>query len=81
MFDIKIFENMSVEIKLDNMLIMLEGLVQGDDLPITKLCNALIDRINWYGFYLAKNNELILGLFQGISACTKIQIGEEFAKI
>ena len=82
MFDIKVFENLSTESKLDNMIIMLEGLVQGDELPITKLCNAsalinaLIGRINWCGFYLKKNNELILGPFQGMPACTKIEIGK-----
>lgn len=82
MFDIKVFENMSIESKLDNMIIMLEGLMQGEDLPITKLCNAsalinvLIGRINWCGFYLVKNNELILGPFQGMPACTKIEIGK-----
>jgi len=82
MFDIKVFENMSIESKLDNMLIMLEGLIQDEDLPITKLCNAsalinaLIGRINWCGFYLVKNNELILGPFQGMPACTKIEIGK-----
>ncbi|WP_160687018.1 GAF domain-containing protein [Clostridium sp. C2-6-12] len=82
MFDIKVFENLSTESKLDNMLIMLEGLVQGDELSITKLCNAsalinaIIGRINWCGFYLEKNNELILGPFQGMPACTKIQIGK-----
>jgi L-methionine (R)-S-oxide reductase len=82
MFDIKVFENMSVESKLDNMLIMLEGLVDSDDLPLTKLCNAsalmnaLIDRINWCGFYLVKDNKLILGPFQGMPACTKIELGK-----
>jgi len=83
MFDIKIFENISIESKLDNMLIMLEGLMQGEeDLPITKLCNAsalinvLIGRINWCGFYLVKNNTLILGPFQGMPACTEIEIGK-----
>ena len=82
MFDIKVFENLSVESKLDNMLIMLEGLINNDDLSITKLCNAsalinaLIGRINWCGFYLAKGNELVLGPFQGMPACTKIEIGK-----
>lgn len=82
MFDINVFENMSTESKLDNMLVMLEGLMQDDDLPITKLCNAsalinaLIGRINWCGFYLIKNNVLILGPFQGMPACTKIQVGK-----
>lgn len=83
MFDIKVFENLSIESKLDNMLVMLEGLMQDeDDLPITKLCNAsalinaLIERINWCGFYLAKGDMLILGPFQGMPACTKIEIGK-----
>jgi len=82
MFDIKVFENLSTESKLDNMLIMLEGIVQGEDLPITKLCNAsalinaLIGRINWCGFYLVKNNSLVLGPFQGMPACTIIEIGK-----
>lgn len=82
MFDIKVFENLSVESKLDNMLIMLEGLINNNDLSITKLCNAsalinaLIGRINWCGFYLAKGNELVLGPFQGMPACTKIEIGK-----
>jgi len=82
MFDIKVFENLSTESKLDNMLIMLEGLMNDEDLSITKLCNAsalinaLIGRINWCGFYLVKDNELILGPFQGMPACTKIEIGK-----
>jgi L-methionine (R)-S-oxide reductase len=83
MFDIKVFENLSVESKLDNMLIMLDGLMQDEeDLSITKLCNAtalinaLIGKINWCGFYLMKNNMLILGPFQGMPACTKIEIGK-----
>lgn len=82
MFDIKAFENMTTESKLDNMLIMLEGLIQEEDLAITKLCNAsalinaLIGRINWCGFYLVKDNILVLGPFQGMPACTKIEIGK-----
>jgi L-methionine (R)-S-oxide reductase len=61
---------------------MLEGLVSDEDLPITKLCNAsalinaLIGRINWCGFYLINNNVLKLGPFQGMPACTKIEIGK-----
>lgn len=83
MFDIKVFDDLSIENKLDNMIIMLDGLMQDEkDLPITKLCNAsalinaLIGRINWCGFYLVKNNKLLLGPFQGMPACTKIEIGK-----
>ncbi|WP_297423794.1 GAF domain-containing protein [Clostridium sp.] len=83
MFDIKVFEGMSIEDKLENMLVMLEGLVEEEeDYPITKLCNAaalinaLTGRINWCGFYLLKNDFLVLGPFQGMPACTKIEIGK-----
>ncbi len=30
------------------------------------------DRLNWAGFYFTKNNELVLGPFQGKVACTHI---------
>ncbi len=36
----------------------------------------LLDNINWAGFYLYKNNELVLGPFQGKPACTHIQVGK-----
>lgn len=36
----------------------------------------LLDNINWSGFYLYKNKELVLGPFQGKPACTHIQIGK-----
>lgn len=37
--------------------------------------NYFLDDINWVGFYLRKDSELILGPFQGLPACTKISIG------
>ncbi len=36
----------------------------------------LLDNINWAGFYLYKNNELVLGPFQGKPACTHIKLGK-----
>jgi GAF domain-containing protein len=56
-------------------------LEEGDD-PIAALANisALInfylDDINWVGFYLRKGTELVLGPFQGLPACTRIQEGK-----
>src|SRR5687767_6471794 len=32
--------------------------------------------LNWAGFYLHKNNELVLGPFQGQLACVRIPIGK-----
>ena len=40
------------------------------------LLNDTIDQINWVGFYLIENNELILGPFQGHPACVHIAIGK-----
>lgn len=35
-----------------------------------------LDNLNWAGFYLAKDNVLYLGPFQGEVACTKIPFGK-----
>ena len=40
------------------------------------LLNVNLDQINWVGFYLIENNELILGPFQGHPACVHISIGK-----
>ena len=32
--------------------------------------------VNWAGFYFHRNNELVLGPFQGQPACVRIQIGK-----
>ena len=32
--------------------------------------------LNWAGFYFAKNDELVLGPFQGQPACVRIRIGQ-----
>ena len=48
---------------------------------ITVLANAsallfeVLPDLNWAGFYLVRDGELLLGPFQGKSACTKIAIG------
>ncbi len=52
-----------------------------NDYNITTLSNAsallnmYLEDINWVGFYLLKDNQLILGPFQGKVACTNIKIG------
>lgn len=43
---------------------------------ISALLNDHLDQVNWVGFYLIENNELILGPFQGHPACVHIQIGK-----
>jgi L-methionine (R)-S-oxide reductase len=40
------------------------------------LLNSLLPSVNWVGFYLWQGNELVLGPFQGRSACTRIAAGQ-----
>ncbi|WP_413290410.1 GAF domain-containing protein [Bdellovibrio sp. HCB337] len=35
-----------------------------------------LPEINWVGFYLNRNNELLLASFQGLPACTRIAFGK-----
>ena len=57
------------------------ALTEGCPLPLPALANAAallweaLPDINWAGFYLAKNDTLYLGPFQGKTACTVIPFG------
>lgn len=61
---------------------LLEGLVCYESDWLAQLANASallghqLDEINWAGFYLMKNGELVLGPFQGKPACTHIPVGQ-----
>jgi L-methionine (R)-S-oxide reductase len=60
----------------------LESLLEGETNRIANLANAsallniLLDNINWVGFYLYENDELVLGPFQGLPACMHIPLGK-----
>ena len=59
----------------------IEALVAGEPDVIANLSNiaaALRQSMNffWVGFYIVKNNELVLGPFQGPIACTRIAMGK-----
>lgn len=40
------------------------------------LLNQFLDEVNWVGFYVWKKDELVLGPFQGLPACTRIGYGK-----
>ena len=58
-----------------------EALLDGETDLIANLSNAsailnqFLDNINWVGFYLMKEDELVLGPFQGLPACVRITVG------
>lgn len=59
----------------------LHALVDGEPDAIANLANvaaelnAWLPDLNWVGFYLVKDGELVVGPFQGRPACTRIALG------
>lgn len=60
----------------------LKALLEDEPNRIANLSNAsallgqFLDRINWVGFYLMEDGELVLGPFQGLPACVRIAVGK-----
>lgn len=64
----------------ESLIPQIVGLIRNEDDLIANLANisaALKEQFGWLwvGFYLVKNDELVLGPFQGPVACTRIQKG------
>lgn len=59
----------------------LDALLSGESNVMANLSNAsallnqFFDRINWVGFYMMDEGELVLGPFQGLPACVRIPVG------
>lgn len=69
------------EDKYQSLIPQIEALIAGENDLIANLANiaaALKYGMGffWVGFYLVKDNELVLGPFQGPVACTRIQKGK-----
>jgi L-methionine (R)-S-oxide reductase len=67
--------------KYESLLPQIHALIEGENDLVANLSNisaALKQTFNffWVGFYLVKQNELVLGPFQGTIACTRIQKGK-----
>ena len=60
----------------------LGSLLEGETDSLANLANAsallaqFLTRINWCGFYLLRDGELVLGPFQGKPACVRIAMGK-----
>jgi L-methionine (R)-S-oxide reductase len=79
--DLKIIVGEPKELKYKSLLPQIEALVSYETDYIANLGNiaaALKEQFNWLwiGFYLVKDQELVLGPFQGPVACTRIQKGK-----
>lgn len=68
------------EQQYQNILAQIRGLLDGETDMIANMANitsALNMQFHWWwtGFYIIKNDELVLGPFQGPVACTRIRKG------
>ena len=64
----------------ESLLPQISAIITGETDLIANMANissALKEQFNWWwvGFYLVKNDELVLGPFQGPIACTRIKKG------
>lgn len=69
------------EEQYESLLPQIKALLEGEPDLIANLANvvaALKEQFNWLwvGFYLVKNDELVLSPFQGPIACTRIKKGK-----
>ena len=77
--DLTIATGTKIEI-YQSLLPQIAALLEGEPDLVANLANvaaALKQQFGWWwvGFYLVKNDELVLGPFQGPVACTRIQKG------
>jgi L-methionine (R)-S-oxide reductase len=72
----------SREKNYDLLIKQLKALIEDEKNVIANLSNAsallnqFLDRVNWVGFYLMEDGELVLGPFQGLPACVRIALGK-----
>ena len=82
MFTAKIDRSLPKAARYHDLVASLAALLDGETDALANLANAsallaeALDRINWCGFYLLRGGELVLGPFQGKSACVRIALGK-----
>lgn len=73
---------MTIEQKYKYMINLLQGQLSSEKDVIANLSNAsaiinvVFHDINWAGFYIMREGELVLGPFQGLPACNRIKPGK-----
>ena len=82
MIETKDPKGMTAEKKLESALLFTKAQLKNEKdtmanlANISAIINMYMDDINWVGFYLMKEDTLILGPFQGKPACNRIAVGE-----
>jgi L-methionine (R)-S-oxide reductase len=79
--DLTIIQTTDKIAQYQSLIPQIEALITGEDDLVANLANisaALKEQFNWFwvGFYMVKNDQLVLGPFQGPVACTRIAKGK-----
>lgn len=81
MFNVELYSGNKEE-KYQLLFKQLAALVEDETNTIANLSNAsallnqFLEDVNWVGFYLAEDDGLVLGPFQGLPACIRIPFGK-----
>lgn len=73
---------MNQEERYKYMIILLKGQLSSEKDPLANISNAtalifnIVEDLNWAGFYILREGELVLGPFQGLPACNRIKVGK-----
>lgn len=76
--EIKGIENLNNKERLDYMLDFGRATIKTESDMIAMMANIssvifnVVEDLNWAGFYLVREDELVLGPFQGLPACTRL---------
>lgn len=82
MINLEPLKKMTTEEKYKYMIILLKGQLSSESDPLANISNAaalifnIVEDLNWAGFYILRDNELVLGPFQGLPACNRIKMGK-----
>lgn len=82
MVNLKPLKDMNTEQKYKYMITLLMGQVSSETNSLANISNAvalifhIVEDLNWVGFYILRDEELVLGPFQGLPACNRIKIGK-----
>jgi L-methionine (R)-S-oxide reductase len=79
--DLTIIQTTDKTAQYQSLIPQIEALITGENDHVANLANisaALKEQFNWFwvGFYMVKNDQLVLGPFQGPVACTRIAKGK-----
>ncbi len=79
--DLVITKSADKKAQYQSLIPQIEALITGEDdlvANMANVCAALKEQFNWFwvGFYMVKNDQLVLGPFQGPVACTRIFKGK-----